>query len=191
MNGALYMTLRSLNTGRPKESVPMLDHKRLDGLEEAYEHGRRMGDYAEACAERHQITRDTQDTFATESLTAARQSGESGAFTREIAAVEGKNGRVNSDELSRTASIERILKQQPAFREWGTVTAAKSFAVSDGTAALVLASVQEAERLKTQPRAMICGQAKDAQQSRTIAAAPVSVIQRLLGGIGWASNLST
>ncbi len=188
MSGAPYLTRRSRSTGRPEEGGPMVDHTRFDGLEDAYESGRRMGDYAEDCAEQYQFTREAQDDFATESLLAARRAEEAGAFAREVVTVDHNESKVDSDELPRTASLERIASQPPAFREDGTVTAANASAVSDGAAALILASIDEAARMDAAPRAVVRGQATHAQQPQAFATAPAPAIRKLLDSIGWTAE---
>src|SRR4029078_2041572 len=62
----------------------IIDHMLMDGLEDAYEVGRSMGDFGEATAEAYQFTRGDQDAYAIETLTRARKAVESGAFKAEI-----------------------------------------------------------------------------------------------------------
>ncbi len=62
----------------------IIDHMMIDGLEDAYEVGRSMGDFGEATAEAYQFTRADQDTYAMETLTRARKAVEGGAFKAEI-----------------------------------------------------------------------------------------------------------
>ena len=59
----------------------------MDGLEDAYETGRSMGDFGEATAEAYQFTRADQDAYAMETLTRARKAVEGGAFKAEIAPI--------------------------------------------------------------------------------------------------------
>src|SRR6201995_3603327 len=65
----------------------IIDHMLMDGLEDAYEAGRSMGDFGEATAEAYQFTRADQDAYAMETLTRARNAVESGAFKKEIVPV--------------------------------------------------------------------------------------------------------
>src|SRR3979409_717512 len=58
----------------------IIDHMMMDGLEDAYEAGRSMGDFGEATAEAYQFTRSAQDAYAMETLTRARKAVEGGAF---------------------------------------------------------------------------------------------------------------
>ena len=65
----------------------IIDHMMMDGLEDAYETGRSMGDFGEATAEAYQFTRKDQDAYAMETLTRARKAVEGGAFRAEIAPI--------------------------------------------------------------------------------------------------------
>ena len=62
----------------------LLDHMFVDGLEDAYEPGKLMGNFAEDCAGRYSFSRKDQDDFAIESLTRATEAIENGAFRDEI-----------------------------------------------------------------------------------------------------------
>src|SRR6266481_2530721 len=65
----------------------IIDHMVMDGLEDAYETGRSMGDFGEATAEAYQFTRKDQDAYAMETLTRARKAVEGGAFKAEIVPI--------------------------------------------------------------------------------------------------------
>jgi acetyl-CoA C-acetyltransferase len=121
----------------------IIDHMLLDGLEDAYEAGRSMGDFGEATAEAYQFTRKDQDAYAMETLTRARSAVEGGAFRAEIAplTVKDKAGArtVGNDEIPLKVDPSRIPGLKPAFRANGTITPAASSANADGAAALVLA----------------------------------------------------
>ncbi len=65
----------------------IIDHMMMDGLEDAYETGRSMGDFGEATAEAYQFTRKDQDAYAMETLSRARKAVEGGAFKAEIAPI--------------------------------------------------------------------------------------------------------
>jgi acetyl-CoA C-acetyltransferase len=65
----------------------IIDHMMMDGLEDAYETGRSMGDFGEATAEAYQFTRADQDAYAMETLSRARKAVEGGAFKAEIVPI--------------------------------------------------------------------------------------------------------
>jgi acetyl-CoA C-acetyltransferase len=172
-----------------------VDHMFLDGLEDAYERdekggGRLMGTFAEDCAQAFQFSREDQDGYALASLTRARAAQASGGFAAEIApvTVATRAGEVSvvEDEQPRTARPEKIPSLKPAFREGGTVTAANSSSISDGAAALVLASGRGAAALGLTARARIAGHASHAQAPAQFPTAPVPATRKLLDRLGWA-----
>jgi acetyl-CoA C-acetyltransferase len=167
----------------------VIDHMFLDGLEDAYDKGRLMGTFAEDCAEEFQFTRQVQDDYALASLSRALDAQQSGAFADEIAAVHVKSRKgeatVDSDEQPRTARPDKIPQLKPAFREGGTVTAANSSSISDGAAALVLASEEAAKAQGLVIRAYVQGHASHAQAPGLFTTAPVPAAQKLLKQIGW------
>lgn len=170
----------------------VVDHMFLDGLEDAYDKGRLMGTFAEDCAEAYQFTREAQDEYALKSLSNALAAQESGAFDGEIAPVtiSTRKGNVvqDADEQPKSARPEKIPTLKPAFRKDGTVTAANSSSISDGAAALVLASAEVAEAQGLTIRARILGHASHAQAPGLFTTAPVPAAQKLLARIGWAKE---
>ncbi len=161
----------------------------LDGLEDAYDKGRLMGTFAEDCAEKFQFTREAQDEYALKSLSNALAAEESGAFDGEIAAVTLKTRRgesvVATDEQPAKARPEKIPQLRPAFRKDGTITAANASSISDGAAALVMASEEAAKEQGLNVRARILGHASHAQAPGWFTTAPVPAAQKLLAKIGW------
>ncbi len=163
----------------------LYDHMFLDGLEDAYERGSLMGRFAEDTAEKYQFTRETQDSFAQESLARAKRATAEGAFRDEIVPVRLSKGEALDDEPVMRADPAKIPLLKPAFREGGTVTAANSSGISDGAAALVLMSGSEAERRSVTPLARIAGHASHAQAPAWFTTAPVGAIEKLLQKLGW------
>src|SRR6266853_1106350 len=128
----------------------IIDHMFLDGLEDAYEAGRSMGDFGEATAEAYQFTRGDQDAYAMETLTRARKAVEGGAFKAEIVpiTVTEKAGprTIGNDEIPLKVDPAKIPGLKPAFRPNGTITPAASSANADGAAALILTKRSHADR---------------------------------------------
>ncbi|RKT27979.1 acetyl-CoA C-acetyltransferase [Roseovarius halotolerans] len=170
----------------------VIDHMFLDGLEDAYDKGRLMGTFAEDCAEHFQFTRQAQDEYAIGSLEGALAAQKSGAFDGEIAPVTitTRKGEVtiSADEQPAKARPDKIPHLKPAFRKDGTVTAANSSSISDGAAALVLASRAAAEAQGLTVRARIMGHASHAQAPGWFTTAPVPAAQKLLSSIGWSKD---
>ena len=92
------------------------------------------------------------------------------------------------DEQPGTARPEKIPHLKPAFRDGGTVTAANSSSISDGAAALILASEDCAQERDLSVRARIVGHASHAQAPGLFTTAPVPAAQKLLDQIGWAKD---
>ncbi|MES0862408.1 acetyl-CoA C-acyltransferase [Ruegeria sp. SCPT10] len=170
----------------------VVDHMFLDGLEDAYDKGRLMGTFAEDCAEAYQFTREAQDEYALQSLSNALAAQENGAFDQEITpvSVRTRKGEVtqSTDEQPKSARPEKIPTLKPAFRKDGTVTAANASSISDGAAALVLASAAQAEAQALTVRARILGHASHAQAPGLFTTAPVPAARKLLDRIGWSTE---
>ncbi|KGM87669.1 acetyl-CoA acetyltransferase [Roseovarius mucosus DSM 17069] len=191
MSSAPYL-LPKMRGGARLGHAQVVDHMFLDGLEDAYDKGRLMGTFAEDCAEAFQFTREAQDAYALASLQGALDAQASGAFAREIApvTVRGRKGEVviSADEQPAKARPEKIPTLKPAFRAEGTVTAANSSSISDGAAALVLASRAAAEAQGLRIRARIMGHASHAQAPGLFTTAPVPAARKLLDRLGWDVN---
>ncbi|MCG7520669.1 acetyl-CoA C-acyltransferase [Ruegeria sp. Ofav3-42] len=191
MTNAPYL-LPKMRDGARLGHAQAMDHMFLDGLEDAYDKGRLMGTFAEDCAEAFQFTRDAQDEYALRSLSNALAAQENGAFADEITpvAVRTRKGEVTqtADEQPLSARPEKIPTLKPAFRKDGTVTAANSSSISDGAAALVLASEDAAEAQGLTVRARIVGHASHAQAPGLFTTAPVPAAQKLLANIGWSKD---
>ena len=191
MTNAPYV-LPKMRGGARLGHAQVIDHMFLDGLEDAYDKGRLMGTFAEDCAETYQFTREKQDEYALRSLSRALEAQESGAFAQEIAPFEVKSrkGAVTfaADEQPASARPDKIPNLKPAFRDGGTVTAANSSSISDGAAALVLASEEAAQEQGLNIRARIIGHASHAQAPGLFTTAPVPAAQKLLERIGWAKE---
>ncbi|THK35319.1 acetyl-CoA C-acyltransferase [Ensifer sp. MPMI2T] len=188
MSNAPYL-LAKARAGLRAGHDRIFDHMMLDGLEDAYEPGRPMGDFGEAAAEAYQFTRADQDAYAVETLTRARTAIETKAFADEIAPVTvvGKGGEkiVDTDEHPLKVSPEKIPNLKPAFRANGTITAASASANADGAAALVLTRRSVAKREGLPILAEIKGHATHSQEPAWYTTAPIPAIRKLLEKTGW------
>lgn len=188
MTNAPYL-LPKMRGGARLGHGQVIDHMFLDGLEDAYDKGRLMGTFAEDCAEAFQFTREAQDAYALGSLENALRAQRDGAFGHEIApvtvATRAGAATVTEDEQPGNARPDKIPLLKPAFRKDGTVTPANSSSISDGAAALVLASASAAGAQGLKVRARILGHATHAQAPGLFTTAPVPAAQKLLARIGW------
>ena len=168
------------------------DHMFIDGLEDAYDHGKLMGHFAEDCAARYQFSRAAQDEFALRSLARAVAAQQDGAFEGEITPLTIKTRKgdvtVEVDEQPGKARPEKIPQLKPAFVADGTVTAANASSISDGAAALIVTSGAAAVAGGLRIRARILGHASHAHQPQWFTTAPVPAAQKLLATLGWTAS---
>ncbi|KAA0968230.1 acetyl-CoA C-acyltransferase [Aureimonas fodinaquatilis] len=188
MSNAPYLLARA-RAGYRVGHDRIFDHMMLDGLEDAYEVGRPMGDFGEAAVSAYQFTRDDQDAYAVETLTRARAAIESGAFQSEISpipiAIKGGERLVDTDEHPLKVSPDKIPSLKAAFRPDGTITAASASANADGAAAMVLARRSFAEKHNLPVLAVIRGHSTHAQEPAWYSTAPIPAIRKLLEKTGW------
>ncbi len=191
MTEAPYL-LPKMRSGARLGHAGAIDHMFLDGLEDAYDKGRLMGTFAEDCAQAFQFTRADQDAYALASLTRALAAQDSGALTAEIAPVTVTSRKgdvtVGADEQPAQARPEKIPTLKPAFRKDGTVTAANSSSISDGAAALLMASEDAAAAQGLPVRAYIMGHASHAHAPADFPTAPVPAARKLLERLGWTTG---
>ena len=187
MTNAPHMIPNS-RTGNRYGSFQTVDHMAWDGLTNPYD-GQAMGVFGESTAEKFGFTREDQDAFAIESVKRAQTAQQSGAFADEIVPVKvaTRKGEVefDTDEQPGKSDIAKIPTLKPAFKKDGTVTAASSSSISDGAAATVLLSAEEAAKRGIQPLAKIVGHSTFSQQPEWFTTAPVSAIDKLLKQVGW------
>jgi acetyl-CoA C-acetyltransferase len=187
MTNAPHMIPNS-RTGNRFGDFKAIDHMSWDGLVNPYD-GQAMGVFGEATAEKYGFSRQDQDAYAIGSVERARAAQASGAFEGEIVpfTVTTRKGEVSvgSDEQPGKADIARIPSLKPAFKQDGTVTAASSSSISDGAAATLLLSADEAARRGITPLARIVAHATFSQDPQWFTTAPVGAIQRVLGKAGW------
>jgi len=155
-----------------------------DGLWCAFENCA-MGDSAEYIAGKRSITRLDQDRFSVQSHRRAAAAWESGAFKSEVVPVTVGSGPkaklVSRDEGIRPdSSPEGLAKLRPAFKADGTVTAGNASQLSDGAAAVVVASERAASRLSGKPLARIVSYATSGVAPKDIFIAPVSAVRMAL-----------
>jgi acetyl-CoA C-acetyltransferase len=162
----------------------LVDGMIFDGLWDPYEDFH-MGQAGELCAREYGITRAAQDEFARESYRRAREAVASGAFRDEIAAVSlaqkrGPALEVDTDEEPGRGDPARFADLKASFAADGTITAANASSISDGAAALVLASEQAVKAQGLEPLARVVGWGGAAQAPTWFTTAPAAAIERTL-----------
>jgi acetyl-CoA C-acetyltransferase len=191
MTNAPYLSMKHRGGARIGHDR-LYDHMYLDGLEDAYEAGKLMGNFAEDTAAEYQFTRAQMDDFAIASLERAQKAQTSGAFDREIVPVEiaGRKGpiTVSLDEQPQKGDASKIPTLKPAFSKDGTITAANASSISDGAAALVLTRASIAEKLGLDPIARIVAHGGHAHAPSLFTTAPVFAMRKVLEKAGWSAD---
>jgi acetyl-CoA C-acetyltransferase len=180
--------LNGTRTGIRYGTAEFLDHMAWDGLTNP-DDGKAMGTFAESTVDKYGFTREEQDAYAIESVQRAQAAQQSGAFAGEITpvTVSTRKGNVvvDQDEQPGKSDIAKIPTLRPAFRKDGSVTAASSSSISDGAAATVLMSSEEASKRGLEPLARIVAHAGHAQAPEWFTTAPVKAISNVLEKAGW------
>ncbi|MEU6007208.1 thiolase family protein [Streptomyces sp. NPDC047453] len=145
-----------------------------------------MGETAEEVAALDGITRADSDAFALRSHRRAVAAQEAGHFDREIVPVPVKDGLVERDEGPRpSTTLEKLGSLRTLFRKDGIVTAGSASPLSDGAAALVVASAAAVDRYGLTPRARVVTSASAGVQPNLMGLGPVPATQKALGRAGW------
>jgi len=148
-----------------------------------------MGDAAEHTATSCGIGRAEQDRFSVQSHKRAAAAWANGSFDAEVIPVTVGSGpkaiTVSKDEGIRAEStVEGLAKLKPAFQPTGTVTAANASQLSDGAAALVVASSDAADRFGAKPLAKVIAYATSGVDPKDIFIAPVTAVRMVLAKAG-------
>ena len=145
-----------------------------------------MGETAEEVAVLDGITRQQSDAFAMRSHERAVAAAKDGRFDAEIVAVETPAGSVAADEGPRAdTTIDRLAKLRTVFRPDGIVTAGSSSPLSDGAAAIVVASEEAVRRHSLTPRARIVTAASAGVPPHVMGLGPVPASEKALARAGW------
>ena len=143
-----------------------------------------MGETAEILAEQYKITREEQDQFALTSQQRAAAAQSSERFDAEIAPVtiEGKKGTTvfsRDEHLFLDATLEKMAKLAPVFSKAGTITAGNSSGITDGAAAVILASEKFLRENNLKPLARILAATSVGVAPRLMGIGPVPAIHKL------------
>jgi acetyl-CoA C-acetyltransferase len=171
----------------------LVDAMIRDGLWDPYEDFA-MGHAGDAAAKREGVTRAEQDDYAQQSYERARHAQTSGTLATEIVpvtigaatGVPGREQIVALDEEPQRVDLAKLRELPPVFVEGGTVTAANSSKISDGAAALVLASGEVVQREGLSPLARVVSYASHAQGKSDFATAPIHAMRAALARAGLA-----
>jgi 3-oxoadipyl-CoA thiolase len=145
-----------------------------------------MGETAEEVAALDGITRAESDAFALRSHARAVAAVDAGRFVGEIVPVPVKDGAFSVDEGPRRGgSMEKLASLRTVFRDGGVVTAGSSSPLSDGAAAVVLASEDAVRRYGLSPRARVVAGASAGVSPHVMGLGPVPATEKVLSRAGW------
>ncbi|MBX3354447.1 MAG: thiolase family protein [Phycisphaeraceae bacterium] len=162
----------------------LLDHMEADGLTCPFENWG-MGMAAEHIARAHGVSREDQDRFSVQSHHRAAQATKEGWFKSEIVPltaeeIGGKVGLDADEGFRADTSLEALAKLRPSFAKDGTVTAGNASQISQGAAALLVASEAKAKALGIAPLAVIEGWNTVGVPAKELFIAPKIGIEQLL-----------
>ena len=178
-----------LRDGTKMGDMKFIDTMIKDGLWDAF-NGYHMGTTAENVARQWQITREEQDRFAVASQNKAEAARKAGKFKDEIVPVKIKTRKgevlVSDDEYIKDGvTYETIAKLRPAFDKEGTVTAANASGINDGAAAVVLMTLEEANKRGITPLARIVSWAHAGVDPSIMGTGPIPASKKALELAGW------
>jgi acetyl-CoA C-acetyltransferase len=171
--------------GAPEGLMDLMLH---DGLTDPMS-GEAMGTQTERLAKEHGITRDDLDEVAAESHRRAAEATDTGAFADEIAPMEIR-ARKDTVTFARDEGVradttrESLAALRPAFEKQGVLTAGNSSQISDGAAAVLVASGEAVKRHGLKPLARFMGGSWAAGESWRFPEAPIPAVRRLLEKTG-------
>ena len=165
-------------------NITMLDGITKDGLLDVYSKVP-MGNCAELCATKYEITREQQDEFAINSYKRAASAWQAGKFNDEVVGVavpqrKGDPIMIAEDEEYKNVFLDKIPALRPAFDKEGTITAANASTLNDGASALILASEEAVKAHGLTPLAKIVSYADAAHEPEWFTTAPSLAIPKAL-----------
>ena len=144
-----------------------------------------MGISGELMAEKWNLTRKDLDEFSYYSHMKAAKARDSGFFKKEIVPVQTSKGIIEHDEGIRSdTTVEKMGTLQPAFKEGGKVTAANASQVSDGGAAVLIASESAVKKYNLKPRARLIDFAVVGTEVELQLTGPIYAIPKVLKRAG-------
>jgi acetyl-CoA C-acetyltransferase len=184
MSGAPYLVSGKVRSGVKFGNMEMVDHMIGDALTDAFG-SMHMGITAENIAEKYQLTREEQDSFAYQSQTKAIKAVDSGRFKDEIVpiVIKGRKGDTifeNDEYPNRTTTPEILAKLRPAFKKDGTVTAGNSSGINDGASFMIIASEEAVKKYNLNPLAEIVAVGQGGVDPNYMGMGPVPAILSMM-----------
>ena len=167
----------------------VVDSMMYDGLFCAFD-ACAMGAGTEKYAASAGLAREPQDDLAAKSHQRAARAAKDGLFDNEIVKVEipqrkGDPVVFDTDEGVRgETTAESLAGLRPAFDKSGNITAGNASQISDGGAAVIVASKAAAEKLGTEPLGEIVGYGQVAGPDASLITQPARAIKQALERVG-------
>ena len=189
MSNAPYLVEGRMRWGSPPGPHTLDDAMQRDSLIDAYEEHEIMGLTGERIARKLGLTRAETDAFGLRSHLRASRAVADGTFKAEIVPVPpdpavGSPGLDHDEGPRADTTLEGLGRLKPAFLPDGVLTAGNSSRLSDGAAALVLASDAEVARLGLKPLAWIHSAAESGVHPRDVMEAPIPTVRKHLERTG-------
>lgn len=178
MSNAPYLLMNARN-GYRLGNGEIIDSMVKDGLWDVY-NDIHMGSCAESCAREFKFTREQLDEFAIQSYYHAIDAQKNGKFHDEIIKVpilqKSVETFIETDEEPSKVNFDKIPKLRPVFEKNGVITAANASSINDGAAALLIMSLEIANKLGLKPLAEIVAQSSSAKAPMEFTTAPADAI---------------
>jgi acetyl-CoA C-acetyltransferase len=166
----------------------LIDTMIYDGLIDAF-NNYHMGVTAENIAEKFKISRDKQDDFALSSQKKAQLALEQNKFKDELVKVDINGNYLDKDEHPRKdLKNEDLKKLKPSFKKNGTVTPGNASGINDGAAAVLLTSLEEAEKKNLKPLAKIVSWSSVGVEPSLMGLGPIDAVKLALKKANWQIN---
>ena len=181
MSGAPFLVPSAVRWGMKPGAVPLEDEMMRDSLLDAYGEHEAMGHSGERIAQKLGLTRADVDAFSVRSHRLAAQANADGTFDAETVPVPTSLGLkvpfVHDEGPRGDSTLESLGRLKPSFRPDGLLTAGNSSQLSDGAAALVLTSEEEARRLGRPPIAYLHSHEVGGVRPSDVMEAPIPTVR--------------
>jgi len=189
MSGAPYLAPGSMRWGSPPGPHTLDDAMQRDALLDAYDEHELMGLTGERVARKFGLTRTDVDAYGVRSHLRASRAVAAGTFASEIVAVPasltpGGKGLDHDEGPRPDTTMEGLARLKPAFVPDGVLTAGNSSKLSDGAAALVLASARSVKERGDRPIAWIHSAAESGVHPRDVMESPIPTVRQHLAKTG-------
>jgi len=189
MSNAPYLLPGALRWGSLPGPHTLDDAMQRDALIDAYDEHEIMGLTGERVAKKFGLTRSEVDAFGLRSHLRASRATTTGILSDEIVPVPaeialGRPGLAHDEAPRADTTLEKLARLKPVFAPDGILTAGNSSKLSDGAAALVLASAREVRRSGAKPLAWVHSTGESGVHPRDVMESPIPTVKKHLERTG-------